>query len=140
MRDIPGYEGRYAATSCGRIWSHLTKRFLKAEITAKGYHKVHLTKADGSMRYEAIHRLVAMTYIPNPLGLETVNHIDECKDHNYITNLEWMSRADNVRYGNGTARSAVSRSKPVYCIETEMTYPSLSVAANVLNVNVGDIS
>lgn len=31
MRDIPGYEGLYAATSCGRIWSYRTKKFLKPQ-------------------------------------------------------------------------------------------------------------
>ena len=37
MKDIPGFEGKYAATSCGRIWSHLTKQFLKPHISHDGY-------------------------------------------------------------------------------------------------------
>lgn len=28
MRDIPGYEGEYAVTSCGKVWSHKRKKFL----------------------------------------------------------------------------------------------------------------
>ena len=28
MRDIPGYEGLYAVTSCGKVWSHKFKKFM----------------------------------------------------------------------------------------------------------------
>ena len=28
MRDIPGYEGRYAVTRDGRVWSHRYKSFI----------------------------------------------------------------------------------------------------------------
>ena len=31
MVDIKGYEGIYAITSCGKVWSYKAKRFLKIE-------------------------------------------------------------------------------------------------------------
>lgn len=76
-----------------------------------------------------MHRLVAEAFIPNPSGLDTVNHKDEVKTHNYVGNLEWMSNGDNVRYGTGSQRAAKSRMKPVYCIEQDKYYESVGKAA-----------
>jgi hypothetical protein len=43
-----------------------------------------------------VHRLVAETFIPNPQGLPTVNHIDGVKVNNAVGNLEWASWKDQV--------------------------------------------
>ena len=47
---------------------------------------------------EYVHRLVAETLIPNPQCLEEVNHIDEDKSNNCISNLQWISHRDNLEY------------------------------------------
>lgn len=75
MRDIKGYEGLYAATSCGRIFSYRAKKFLKPRITKKGYCRVLLYK-DGKGKDFYIHRLVAEAYLDNPENLPQVNHKD----------------------------------------------------------------
>lgn len=114
MRDIPGYEGLYAATSCGRIWSYRAKKFLKPAKTKDGYLKLSLCK-DGKRKNYRIHRLIAKTYLPNPTGLPEVNHIDEDKTNNALPNLEWCTAAYNVRY---------SQAKKVQCIETGQVFES----------------
>lgn len=139
MKDIPGYEGLYAVTSCGKVWSYRKKMFLKPYKVGKGYLKVDLRKGEGRDQ-RSIHRLVAEAYIPNPDGLETVNHIDENKENNSVLNLEWMSRADNIRYGTRSQRSAESRKKPIYCVELDTTFASVSEAAEQLNLNAGNVS
>jgi hypothetical protein len=48
--DIPGYEGRYAITKDGQVWSHLTNRFLKPYPDGNGYLKVSLMGADGKRK------------------------------------------------------------------------------------------
>ena len=37
MRDIPGYEGLYAITSCGKVWSYYKNDFLKSWDNGHGY-------------------------------------------------------------------------------------------------------
>jgi len=43
MKDIPGYEGRYAATEDGRVWSHISGKFLRpARAKRSGHFMVSL--------------------------------------------------------------------------------------------------
>ena len=98
MKDIAGYEGLYAVTSCGKVWSYKRKKFLEPAADRKGYLYVNLHK-DGKVKSYKIHRLVAMAYIPNPDNLPQVDHIDNDKTHNYLNNLQWITNRDNVRKG-----------------------------------------
>lgn len=60
-----------------------------------GYHTVRLWMNNKS-RVFTVHRLVALALIPNPLNKEMVNHIDGNKKNNHISNLEWVTRSENV--------------------------------------------
>ena len=62
----------------------------------KNYLHVQL----GKNNIRNIHRLVALTFIPNPKCLPEVNHIDENKTNNRVDNLEWCDRKYNATYGN----------------------------------------
>lgn len=95
MRDIPGFEGLYAATSCGKIWSHKRKKFLKPELLCNGYYRVALRK-DGETIRKRVHTLVALTYLDNPDGYKEINHINGVKTDNSIGNLEWCSHRANI--------------------------------------------
>lgn len=123
MKDIKGYEGLYAVTSCGRIWSYRSKKFLKNQLDRYGYEYVNL-KFQGRCKKEKIHRLIAEAYIPNPNNLPQVNHKDEVKTHNWISNLEWCSAKYNTLY---------SQSKKVECIETGEIFNCAEDAANSVN-------
>ena len=99
MKDVVGYEGLYAVTSCGKVWSYRNKCFLKPYTTKKGYMRVKLCK-DGEKKMCRIHRLVAEAYLPNPENLPQVDHIDNDKTHNYVNNLQWITNRDNCRKSN----------------------------------------
>lgn len=122
MKDIPGYEGLYAVTSCGRVWSYKSKRFLNPIVNNNNYLVVTLHK-DGERKIFLIHRLVAEAYIPNPNSLDTVDHIDNNKMHNYVNNLQWLTRAENTR------KESYLREKKIKCIETGEVFPSILAAA-----------
>lgn len=96
QRAIPGFEGLYEATRDGRIWSCKSKKFLKpVEISKTSrYLRVYLRK-DGKTHPLLVHKLVALTFIPNPLNLDTVDHKDFDIHNNSVDNLRWMSRSEN---------------------------------------------
>ena len=96
MKDVKGYEGLYAVTSCGKVWSYKRQKFLEPQLNENGYWRVCLYKDRKEKKY-MIHRLVAEAYIPNPNNLPQVDHIDENKTHNYINNLQWITNRDNCR-------------------------------------------
>lgn len=98
MKDVVGYEGLYAVTSCGKVWSYKRKKFLEPRHSDNDYLQVTLCK-DGVNKQCYIHRLVADAYLPNPENLPEVDHIDNNKSHNYLNNLQWITRKDNVRKG-----------------------------------------
>lgn len=123
MKDIKGYEGLYAITSCGRVWSYRSKKFLKPRKNNRGYLLVGLYK-EGKFKNFLIHRLVAEAYIPNPRGLETVDHIDNNKEHNYIGNLQWMTHKDNI---------LKNHCKKIQCVETGQIFDSIAEAASSVN-------
>ena len=112
MRDIVGYEGLYAVTSCGRVWSYRNERFLKPKCEKNGYLRVQLCK-NGEVKTYSLHRLVAQAYLPNPDNLPQVNHKDENKANNCLQNLEWCDQKYNHNYGTINERISNSLKIPI---------------------------
>ena len=139
MRDIPGYEGLYAATSCGKVYSYRAKKFLKPTKNKDGYLRVGLCK-DKKRKWYYIHRLIAEVYLPNPENLLFVNHKDEDKSNNCVNNLEWISHKDNCNFGTRNERIAKACRKKVICLETNEIFNSVTEAAKSVNIDQSSIS
>ena len=139
MKDVVGYEGLYKVSEDGQVWSVKREHYISQRLDRDGYLRCNLYKA-GKIHTVFIHRIVAEAYIPNPEGKETVNHRDENKSNNCVSNLEWMTRTENCQYGTGIARSAAKRKKQVRCIETGIVYPSVTEAAAALDGHGANIS
>ena len=140
-KSIPGYEGLYEVSDLGRVRSLKFGRakLLKPGNHGDGYLYVQLRK-DGIRKNTLVHRLVAKAFIPNPQNLETVNHKDEDKHNNNVLNLEWMTLADNNRYGTRTARC----SKQVQMFDKSTgkllaTFPSINEAERQTGISDGNI-
>lgn len=106
MKDILGYEGLYAITKDGRIWSYprggRKGKFLKTSISVHGYVVANLTTKVGkkSKHYTPfVHRLYAFAYLPNPLNLPQINHKNGIKTDNRLENLEWCTPQQNTQHG-----------------------------------------
>ena len=98
-RDVASYEGRYEVSSEGKVWSLITKRVLQAAPTSRGYLSVLLY--DGSSpkrpRSHCVHDLVAAAFHgPKPAGMN-VDHVDGHKQNNRASNLEYVTRSENLR-------------------------------------------
>lgn len=97
---LAGWEGIYEVSDHGSI-----KRILKAQGTKNtGTIKIHTTWNGYSYcilcryankKHIAIHRAVAMSFIPNPLSKPEVNHKDGDKSNNRVDNLEWVTKSEN---------------------------------------------
>lgn len=110
IKPIPGYEGRYSVSDDGQVFSHIRNRELKPKLDRYGYKAVALSK-DGKSHHITVHRLVAMTFIPNPFSKKCVNHINEIKIDNRVENLEWVTVEENDNHGTRNIRMSNSKSK-----------------------------
>lgn len=77
-------------------WKRNNGRILKGRINTKGYFKVHLY-SNINMDL-AIHRLVAICFIPNPENKPQVNHKNAIKTDNRLENVEWMTNEENKNH------------------------------------------
>lgn len=139
MKDIKGYEGKYAVTSCGKVWSYISEKFLSPRITQCGYYEVRLCNNVKAKQFR-VHRLVAETYIDNPENKPEVNHKDENKLNNCINNLEWVTTKENSNYGTRSKRVSQKKSKSIYCKELNQIFSSMTEAQKQTGVNRGLIS
>ena len=126
-RDIVGYEGVYQVSDKGDVHSVKRRdvmgrecggRTLKSLRNKNGYLHVHLYK-NGIMKSKWIHRLVAEVFIPNPEKFLEVNHRDEVKDNNELSNLEWCDSRYNKNYGTSIKISCQKRCKKVKAVNVE---------------------
>lgn len=96
MTPIPDFPD-YLINDQGDIWS--TKYKLPHKLSLKpnpsGYVTVALQK--GPKKYFLLaHRLVALTFIPNPNNLPFVCHKNDIRTDNRSSNLFWGTRQDNM--------------------------------------------
>ena len=140
-KSIAGYEGLYEVSDLGRVKSlkYGKERILKPEKNNCGYLRVCLRKYEQNKGL-LVHRLVAEAFIPNPNNLETVNHKDEVKTNNVASNLEWMSREDNVAYSRPQWEKRGVQMLDKSTGELLATFPSINEAWRVTGINHCNIS
>ena len=107
------YFEKYEISNLGNVrsWvnnaSKLTKvpKILKPSVGKNGYLFVTLyPNSKYRPKRISIHRLVALHFITNPNNYDIVNHIDENKSNNIVTNLEWCTSKYNLEYSSIHAR------------------------------------
>lgn len=122
-KDIEGFEGKYMISNQGRV-KCLKPRggthaiILKERYDGHGYPQACLWLR-GKPKYISVHRLVALTFIPNPHSYPEINHKDENPKNNRAENLEWCTRRYNLNYGGHNRRMVQSKTGKTWDIKTK---------------------
>ena len=91
-KKIDDYE--YEVSTLGNVRRIGSDKVLKPGICTGGYYQVSLYK-NGKAKSKQIHRLVAIAFIPNPENKVCVDHIDNNRTNNHISNLRWCNISEN---------------------------------------------
>ena len=147
-KPVVGYEDYYSISNTGRVLSVPRKGtkggIIKPIVDRKGYLYVNLRK-QGTRKIGKVHRIVAKAFIPNPQSLPEVNHKDENKKNNNVSNLEWCTSEYNHNYGTRNARTAKANTNGKHCKPIMATlkdgtieyYSSAREASDALGVKNG---
>lgn len=142
FKVIQGFE-KYLISNYGRVLNLSTGKILKPRAIGNGYKAVVLfNNKKGVSMY--IHRLVAMAFLPNIDNKPQVNHINEDKNNNHVSNLEWVTPWENSNHETRNKRISERNSKPIMVFDTDWNfvgeYDSISKASEDLQVHHGNIS
>lgn len=116
-KEVKGFEGYYEVSNLGKVRSvdrivydtvRKCNRLLKGRVLVErdngyGYKSVMFCK-EHKLYNKYVHIMVAEAFIDNPLNLPTVNHKDENKSNNKVSNLEWCTQYYNNEYGTRKKR------------------------------------
>jgi len=89
----------YEISILGNIRNKNTKKILKLNNSNNGYLTVILSKNNIPKGY-LVHRLVALTFLPNYYNKETVNHKNKIREDNRLWNLEWSTMKEQNIHKN----------------------------------------
>jgi hypothetical protein len=90
-KKIKHYE-EYEINSIGQV--RRNSKLLKPQMASNGYVNICLCKK-GKAKQFRLHRLLAESFIPNPLNKPQINHIDGIRTNNNLSNLEWVIVSEN---------------------------------------------
>lgn len=120
-KDVVGYEGLYQVSDLGNVrslyrYGVYSPKEKATQTNNYGYKTVMLSK-DGVSKRVTVHRLVAIAFLPNPRNAPQINHIDENKANNCVSNLEWCDAKHNcssyARNHPHKSRRGKRKGKPV---------------------------
>ena len=139
---IEGYEEEgYEVSNMGNVRKNGVLKKLTGD--GRGYLVTKLTK-NGKNKVLRVHRLVAEAFCENddPLNKTVVNHINEQRDCNIYTNLEWVTYQENTIH----SRESISSSrkgkcgKKIICVELGIIFNTIKEASDYFHCNPSNVS
>lgn len=160
-KEIPLFGGKYLASNLGRIKSVPYKGYKFGRTSEKilstskrsrdGYALINLISPKGIRKTYQVHRLIGLTFLNNYEDGLVINHKNEMKDDNRVSNLEWITKWENTQYSGNLEKAWASsscqlnnsRSKSIIQYDKEMNiiemYPSASEASRVTKVDKANL-
>ena len=129
--EINGFNGKYMISDKGRVWSNNYNKELKQIDNGKGYLRVNLC-FNSKCKAILVYRLVAETFLSKNSKDQCINHIDENRKNNCLSNLEWCTYKHNANHGTKNIRMVKSRETSPKWLR-EQTIPVVGV-----NVKTGE--
>lgn len=138
-REFDGYE----VSNLGRVRNRKTKKIRKTVINKNtGYEMVMLFGKDRPVNLY-VHRLVAEAFLANPYGCNDVDHIDNDKTNNCVTNLRWVFHKDNLagrgkyyKYKNRRIKQIDSVAGTVVAVWTDFVEAARSLRVHPCSIAV----
>ncbi len=130
FKNISEYENHYMISNLGKVKSlkPRSEDILKPRYNNKGYDTVALS-LNGKRKQFKVHRLIAETFIKNPLNKPHINHIDSNPSNNKMENLEWCTHTENMKHawkhGRGTITEAQRRRNVTQTFNANVKYKKL---------------
>lgn len=142
-KNIKDYDGLYQVSNLGNIKNFKNNKILNGYYDKDGYKRICLYNK-GKRYYPFVHRIVAETFIPNPDNLPCINHKNEIKDDNVISNLEWCTIKYNNNYGNRNKKISINNRKKVAQYSLNMNlikkFNSITEASKEIKTSTSHIS
>lgn len=135
-KDVKDYEGLYKVSEYGDVWSVRSEIILKTATGTTEYKRVTFSKK-GKHKHYPIHRLVAENFIDNIYNKSCVNHIDENKENNHYSNLEWCTHKENNNHGTRNQRIMNSRETSLAWKEFQIKRTK-KVSVPIIGINLVD--
>ena len=129
-------DGKCEVSTWGNVRLATTKIQKRFDI-----EKLKSTKTRIRFNGQYLHRLIALTFIPNPEDLKEVNHKDGNPYNNRVANLEWINRENNMKHFHANNKFTSKHMRRILLInahsaEVERTFNCLEECITVMNLTV----
>lgn len=147
-KDIPGYEGLYQASNYGRIATLRYGFKIRALVrNTSGYIQCAF-RINNKIKTFLVHILVANTFNDKCINCTQVDHINNIKSDNRSSNLQWVSKSDNIKYNYSRGITSIekqgAKGKKIEVFDLQNNslgvFESVTIAAKYFDTWAGNLS
>ena len=134
-----GEKSRYVVDIMGNVYNIKKKNCHKMTpiFSSGGYYRVYLSHKNKKSKLYSVHRIVALAFIENIDNKPDVNHKDGNKSHNYASNLEWVTKSENVLHAY---RNNLNSNKGEINPKAKLSEKDVEEIWNIINSSKNNIS